>query len=107
MTDITQRLRWMAPDTIGNEAADRIESLERQLLANNPLLEEAAVEIDRLRAALRTLYLAAPTALDCQDFHHSKAEQHTYEAPCKPRQDYLDALAAARTALGDGNADQA
>ena len=49
-------------------------------------------EIAALRAALNELYVAAPTSLECQHFHHSKSEQHSYNAECKPAKAYLDAL---------------
>ena len=98
MTDLCQRLRSDAKDHFNvafdcdcrpedtanwqhaancNEAADRIEALERQLLANNPLLEEAADTIDRLRDVLSTLCnrieLEGATPLDWPAFRAARA----------------------------------
>ena len=52
-----------------------------------------------LLAALRALYLAAPTSVDCKDFHHSRSERHALVGECKPAADYLAALSGARIAI--------
>lgn len=49
-------------------------------------------ENQKLREALQRLYIAAPTSLECKDFHHSKREQHCYDEKCGPAQKYLAAL---------------
>lgn len=70
------------------------------------LLERQATELRRLNRvnaelveALKDLYFACPTSLECKDFHHSKAERHAFDQPCKPATDFLLSLAKARAAL--------
>mgnify|MGYP000635539656 CR=1 FL=1 len=60
-----------------------------------------AAENKVLRDALKTLYLTCPTTLDCRNFHHSKSEEHSYLASCKPAADYEAALKQSREALGE------
>ena len=54
-----------------------------------------------LLAALRALYVAAPTSTDCNAFHHSAAERHGLGDRCKPAQDYLAALEQAGAAIAN------
>lgn len=69
---------------------------------------ELRAELRRLRAAngallaaLKALYVAAPTTTNCHDFHHSADERHAFGAECKPVADYLAALAGARCAIAE------
>lgn len=53
------------------------------------------VENCRLRTTLNDLYVAAPTTLECQHFHHSKSEQYHSVGECGPAKDYVKALTQA------------
>lgn len=55
--------------------------------------------VSQLVGALNRLYVAAPTGLECNSFHHSKGEFHSHSEPCKPAAEYVEALAQARAAL--------
>ena len=55
--------------------------------------------VSQLVGALNRLYVAAPTGLECNSFHHSKGEFHSHSEPCKPAAEYVEALAQARSAL--------
>lgn len=54
--------------------------------------------VSQLVGALNRLYVAAPTGLECNSFHHSKGEFHSHSEPCKPAAEYVEALAQARAA---------
>lgn len=55
--------------------------------------------VSQLVGALNRLYVAAPTGLECNSFHHSKGEFHSHSEPCKPAAEYVEALAQARAAI--------
>ena len=55
--------------------------------------------IAQCKGALRDLYVSCPTSLECQSFHHSKREQHSYKDECGPRESYLDAIKKSAEAL--------
>lgn len=55
--------------------------------------------VSQLVGALNRLYVAAPTGLECNSFHHSRGEFHSHSEPCKPAAEYVEALAQARAAL--------
>jgi hypothetical protein len=52
-----------------------------------------------LLEALKRLYFAAPTSLECSAFHHSKKEQHGYGDECGPAKEYLAALSDSLAAI--------
>lgn len=80
------------------DLVEKIHSFDVDFEAAAELRRQHA-EITELRAALRALYLAAPTSLECNDFHHAHGDRHAYGEECKPREEYLRALSAARAAL--------
>lgn len=77
----------------------QLDELQKQLTdARNALLREG-MQRDELLAALNRLYVACPTTIDCQHFHHSKREQHSYLEPCGPAGEYLAAIEQSRAAI--------
>lgn len=49
--------------------------------------------------ALLRLYNAAPSTLNCNDFHHSKKDVHSHSENCNPLQAYNDALENAKSII--------
>ena len=72
-----------------NQLSTRIEEANSALLA----------DLDAMRGALKRLYVAAPIGLECSSFHHSKGEFHSHSEPCKPANEYVEAIAQADAAL--------
>lgn len=61
--------------------------------------DELCAQVDELSRTLNDMYVAAPTAVECQHFHHRKNELHNALDECKPAKNYLSALAAAKSAI--------
>lgn len=55
----------------------------------------------KLRDALNDLRITAPKSPECHHFHHDTNHQHGLDDECGPVQEYLNALKAARAALGE------
>ena len=77
-----------------------LEANARLIVACNPAAIRALLaDLDAVRGALKRLYVAAPTGLECGNFHHSKGEFHRHSEPCKPAVEYVEAIAQAAAAL--------
>lgn len=72
------------------------ERVSREDLAKIVRKASAAPE---LYEALKALYVAAPTSIDCGSFHHGRTERHLLSEECGPAQAYLAALRTAGAAL--------
>lgn len=75
-----------------NETVAELEELQQRVKATDELLLQCIV-------ALKDLFNACPTSLECNSFHHTKINQHEYNERCGPQHDYLMAITHARKSL--------
>lgn len=68
---------------------------------------EAERKLAVAQEALKNLFLSSPIALECNDMHHAKKDQHEYDEDCPVLSRYEDALSGAREALAQIGGDDA
>ena len=54
---------------------------------------------DQLGNAINTLWLAAPSDVQCNNMHHPKPKQHRYDETCELVSEYLEAITGAQLAI--------
>ena len=69
-------------------------------------IDDQAAEIEKYKAlcdqmgnALETLWLAAPTDVQCNNMHHPKPKQHRYDEICPMVGEYHEAITGAGKTL--------
>lgn len=104
-----------------HEAADALEAADKRIAGLKEAasfnfeqyqdaafrLHEAEHNLAVAREALKNLFLISPTALECNDMHHAKKDQHEYDEDCPVLSRYEDALSGAREALAQTGGDDA
>lgn len=68
--------------------------------------KEAERKLAVAQEALKNLFLSSPIALECNDMHHAKKDQHEYDEDCPVLSRYEDALSGAREALAQIGGDE-
>jgi hypothetical protein len=101
-------------DRLFEEGADKLFAAESEYKAMANLAaaylrdkQEAERKLDVAQEALKNLFLSSPIALECNDMHHAKKDQHEYDEDCPVLSRYEDALSGAREALAQIGGDDA
>lgn len=80
------------PSDVASEAADLIKSQAAEI-------EKYKALHDQMGNALETLWLAAPTDVQCNNMHHPKPKQHRYNETCPMVGEYHEAITGAGKTL--------
>ena len=101
-------------DRLLEEGADKLFAAESEYKVMAKLAasylrdkQEAERKLAVAREALKNLFLSSPIALECNDMHHAKKDQHEYDEDCPVLSRYEDALSGAREALAQIGGDDA
>ena len=81
-------------------AISRDENTRHYQLAKSEVWEEANKRIARLEEALKLIRSVAPRDVECNNMHHAKKDQHSYDETCPVVSRYAEAINKINEVIG-------